>query len=132
MERRATERFYIDLPADARRAETPGPGKEPSRVRIRDMSSAGAAFYDSGDWNEGDRIFMDIHIGPHIVGPFSYSLRAEGTVVRKDFEEHHGKSVYAVSFERGIRMCDWMEIEAKASGVNGKEHGLSAKDMGGE
>lgn len=113
MERRANERFYIDLPALACLSEEPGNGADASRVQIRDISSAGAAFCDGGAWSVGQRVFLSIHVGDKVVGPFSYSLKGVGKIVRKEAEEHSGTSVFAVTFEKGIRMSDWMDAPVR-------------------
>jgi hypothetical protein len=127
MERRSAERYYIDLPADACASAEPGATEKTSRVQIRDISSAGAAFYDGGGWKVGERVVMNIHVGDGIVGPFSYSLDAQGHIVRREFEESHGKSVFAVAFDEGIRMADWMEIKGR---TNGRDKENSAKGGG--
>lgn len=113
MERRAAERYYIHLPADVcHPAQREGKG---TRVRIRDISSVGAAFRDSETLKVGEVVTLAVQVGDGIVGPFSYSLKARGKIVRKDGDVPDGGCVYAVSFDKGIRMSGWMEKEGTAS-----------------
>jgi len=117
MERRSAERYMIDLQADAACA-LPNDGNRKSKVKIRDISSIGAAFYDAQSWRVGDPVSMVIHFQDGIVGPFTYNLRVRGRVVRKDFEELHGKACYAVAFEKHSSLSDWTEVETSAMGTD--------------
>jgi len=128
MERRLAERYYIDLPADACASAGPGGTEKISRVQIRDISSAGAAFFDDGTWDVGEEVALAMYVGGGIVGPFSYSLKARGHIVRKEFEESPGGSVFAVAFDEGIKMADWMEIKSQASGKDHAPPGGKAGD----
>jgi hypothetical protein len=101
-------------------------------VQIRDISSAGAAFYDGGGWKVGEKVAMNIHVGDGIVGPFSYSLKARGHIVRKDFEENQGESVFAVAFDEGIRMSDWVDIGARRNEESSRDSRLSVGDAENE
>ena len=120
MEKRSAERYFIDLPADASTC-LPPTAESSSRVQIRDISTAGVTFYDDRPWSVGEKIFMAIHIGDGIVGPFSYSLKTQGHVVRKVFEENQGESIFAVAFDEGIRIAGWMELESSPEGKSGQQ-----------
>ena len=49
-------------------------------------------------------------------------------MVRKDFDPHHGTSVYAVFFENGARMHDWTEVEPRQN--RGRNSGTSYPGAG--
>jgi hypothetical protein len=109
----------------------PGKEEKSSRVKIGDISSGGATFYDGAGWQVGEKVAMEIHVGGGIVGPFSYSLKARGCIVRKDSERDRGESVYAVAFDKGIRISDWGEVGAPTVDDSKSGQRLSGRGRGG-
>lgn len=120
MERRAAERYYIDLPAEARLETNSASAANISSVQTRDISSAGISFYDGADWQLGEKIALEVRVGDGIVGPYSYNLKASGHIVRRETGRFEGKTVYAVVFEKGVRMSDWMEHSGQSDEEDSK------------
>ena len=119
MERRAAERFSIDFDAEVSACGRAGADVSVRRVKVRDISSAGALVHGGDSWVPGEPVQMAIHVGERLVGPFSYSLSARGWIVRIEPGETGEDSRFAVSFDKRIRMLDWREIEARANGRGG-------------
>ena len=128
MERRTAERYIIDLKAETASHPCSDGGKN-SKVRIRDISGVGASFYDTGRWCVGDTVSMAIYFADDIVGPFSYTMRVKGRIVREAVAEAQGKPYFAVAFDSGFSLSNWMEIDSRGKGVDvGSSRGEVKRD----
>ena len=106
---RAARRYPLSLGATVR-SRTPGVGRRGAiPVRTRDMSSCGVSFYGGREWVRGEAVSLLIEIGRDVVSPYTYTLKVEGRVVRKDTDQESGTAYHAVEFDGPGKILDWRE-----------------------